>query len=162
MTDFVNIIAVDPAGRNVVLLTKSKGPEHLLGKLTFPGGKDDMGDASPGLAAARELLEEAGVDSGNAEVIMVYSKVTKFGPLKTFFVACDISMARTMEAETISIGDIDAALTAARDPATANRFTDDFLELFEPALPLIRHLRAVSAADVAPDMQVPSTRRARP
>jgi len=44
----------------VVGITKTKGPELLLKKLTFPGGKLD-GDETPQEAAAREMLEETGV-----------------------------------------------------------------------------------------------------
>ena len=39
----------------------AQGTKHLLGKLTFPGGRINANDTSPASAAARELLEETGL-----------------------------------------------------------------------------------------------------
>lgn len=60
MIRYVLMVVADLETGFVVGLTKQKGPQHLLGKLTFPGGKMEEGE-SPEQASSREILEEAGI-----------------------------------------------------------------------------------------------------
>lgn len=57
---YVLMIVYDPLRDLVVGLLKERGPEFLVGKLTFPGGKTEPGE-SPAEACSRETEEEAGI-----------------------------------------------------------------------------------------------------
>ena len=149
MTPFVVIVAVSPDAKNVVLLTKNKGPSFLIGKLTFPGGKDDEGDAHSSMAAARELFEECGVKVPSTAMQFVAGKNAPFGLLETYFVATDISAARTMETEVIQIADFDTVVADARG-AGAHKYAPDFIELVDLVTPFVQRVRAQTRGAAAP------------
>ena len=58
---YVLLVVHDPVRDLVVGLLKQKGPEFLLGKITFPGGRLEDGE-SPEEGASREMREETGLD----------------------------------------------------------------------------------------------------
>jgi mutator protein MutT len=53
-------VVVDEKSEFVVGLTKKKGPSFLLNKITFPGGKLEIGE-TPEIGVAREIHEEIGL-----------------------------------------------------------------------------------------------------
>jgi len=57
---YVLTIVLSDDGQHVIGLVKSKGPEHLIGKITFPGGRVEDGESAC-QAASRELYEKTGV-----------------------------------------------------------------------------------------------------
>lgn len=157
MSRFVLIIATDRAGEKFVLLEKNKGPAHLVGKMSFPGGRDDQGENDLAVTAARELLEETGVTAAPADMVHLTTLEQPWGSLAVFTVACDISVARSMESEAVVTAAIDATVSAARG-SQAELFVGDFLELFELARPRIDALRRAAAESVAN----PAARRPKP
>ncbi len=60
-SDWVNVIPVTPEGRLVFIRQYRHGTEDVT--LEVPGGMVDAEDASPAVAARRELLEETGYDT---------------------------------------------------------------------------------------------------
>jgi 8-oxo-dGTP pyrophosphatase MutT (NUDIX family) len=83
---YVLLVVADPACGFAVGITKKKGPAHLLGRITFPGGKIEAGESLKA-AASREMLEETGVvvpeadwqvvDSGLAPEYELYKLVAQ-------------------------------------------------------------------------------------
>lgn len=61
LTRYVSVIAYSSVLAKVAVLVKLKGPEHLLGKVTVPGGKVEDTDQGMLFAARREFEEETGV-----------------------------------------------------------------------------------------------------
>lgn len=59
-TKYVTMVVIDPTINTMVALTKKSGPAHLIGRITFPGGKLEEGEG-PFEAATREMLEETNV-----------------------------------------------------------------------------------------------------
>lgn len=77
---YVMTVVLTEDGQHAIGLIKRKGPEKLIGKITFPGGRRDPGE-DPRTAAARELEEETGVripadrmvNIANSEQMAVYA-----------------------------------------------------------------------------------------
>lgn len=145
---FVIIVAVDESARNLVLLTKNKGPSQLIGKATFPGGVEEAFDGSAEAAGRRELLEETGVDAPLAAFQLVDIHTNETRHLKTIFVSCDISAARTMETEVVFLSSIDAVMCQLETDG-ADRFAPDMAERLAVVLPRIAAIRA-ARREVAP------------
>lgn len=144
--NYVITIVVSEDARNVVLLLNNKGPAHLIGKWTFPGGKDDHpGDLSPAHAAPRELFEESGVKVDASKFTLVRRTEADYGSLSLFFARTDISHARTMETEIIQVANLDKVVQEVLNEAGAahddRKYTEDFMEhlrhagLFLPRMP---------------------------
>lgn len=58
---YILMVVHDPVRNQVVGLLKQKGPDFLIGKLTFPGGKLEAGE-TPEEGASREMREETGIE----------------------------------------------------------------------------------------------------
>lgn len=143
MRTYVNLVAVSEDGQMIAHLVKDGFPAHLAGRVTFPGGKMESGDASPVHAAIREAFEEAGIAADPCKAVVLREVTTPFGPLFTCFIACDISNATTRSHERVFIKPIDAPLSVVPD-SSGLIFADDYEEIMRLARPHIESLRGPS------------------
>jgi 8-oxo-dGTP pyrophosphatase MutT (NUDIX family) len=142
---YVIIIPVDEAAQRIALLTKTKGPQQLIGRATFPGGHVEDFDESLEHAAQRELAQETGIVAPVEAFRLLELDSNDERDLATVFVACDISQARTMEEEVVFTADLNVTLEVAKGFG-ASQYAPDFLERIEVARPHIAELRAAHAA----------------
>lgn len=142
LTRYVLMVVIDPLCGHVVGLTKKKGPSHLLGKLTFPGGKID-GDESPRTAASREMAEETGVQVPESNWVEV---TTRFGTSYELHILAAYSdqvlSARQLEEEPVWQLAVERHRTyAAKSPQD---YAPDFLQTLEESeQALSRHVGLV-------------------
>lgn len=142
--NYVIIDAIDGAGERFALLMKNKGPQHLLGKLTFPGGVIEADDASATAAARRELLEETSIDAPLESFQLVGVDSNDERDLSLVFVVANISTARTTESEVVMTVDITASVDQAkRNP---EQYAADFLDIVAAIQPRVDAQRALAAA----------------
>lgn len=146
---FVLSIAVSEDATKVVLLTKNRGPAHVIGKTTFPGGRMEQDDPSEVHAARRELAEETGIDVPLARFELLRNSEAPAGRLAICFCVADISAARTMEDEVVRVSDIDATLALAKGQDSSS-YTSDFVGMLELALPKINAIRAARRGVIRP------------
>jgi 8-oxo-dGTP pyrophosphatase MutT (NUDIX family) len=125
---FVLMLVHDPLRDLVVGLLKERGPDFLIGKLTFPGGKTEPGE-TPEEAATREMKEEAGlsvpVDAWKfvcrSSVVMVLATIS-----------ADVVDAHQCDDEPIFVMSVPRQLEyAARTP---DAYVPDFSVLLEATL----------------------------
>lgn len=142
---YVVIAAISPDGERIALLTKDKGPEELIGKVTFPGGRIEEGDTDALAAAQRELLEETGLTAPLEAFKVVHVEANETRELHVVFVSCDVTTAKTMESERVHV----AALRSLPLPAEVRErvaYAPDFFEQLSRVMPDIELLRAAHAA----------------
>jgi 8-oxo-dGTP pyrophosphatase MutT (NUDIX family) len=137
--NYVIVVALSIDGQKVILLTKDKGPAQLIGKITFPGGKIDPEDFHGSIAAARELNEETGINVTGDDMIFIKRREGEWGSIESYLVVCDISNAKTMETEVVSIADVVDTLVRAKE--TPDLYAPDFMELFTQALDIFPSYR---------------------
>lgn len=125
--EYVLMVLFDRTGRSAVALVKQKGPAHLIGKITFPGGRLNL-DESLEVACSREMLEEAGLTVPTA----AWQFVSNTGNLAVFAAAIDdISEAKTMETEPVFVVDyIEQIHHQMKHPEL---FPPDYSEIFKAA-----------------------------
>lgn len=129
VTRYVVTAVVDPKTLGTVGLTKLKGPDKLLGRKTFPGGKIEPGE-TPEVAATRELKQEVGlaVDS-TCWVQAGYLSGAKFELYLMAAWSTDVHTAQQKEEEPIWLSLLPDAVAQAK--AKPDEFVPDFLELTE-------------------------------
>ena len=88
---YVSIIAIDQVADELLLLRKVTGPEHLIGKQTFPGRKIERIDQSVAHAASREILEKAGLAVLPADLVYLTRKGDQNYSLDVFMAVVDLS-----------------------------------------------------------------------
>jgi 8-oxo-dGTP pyrophosphatase MutT (NUDIX family) len=98
--------------KKVVLMTKNRGPGFLIGKLCGGGGRIEEGEAKTA-AASRETVEEFGLHVDASEWQAVALSQGDNWNMAVFSVACDISRARTMEDEIVSVHQVSDILMAS-------------------------------------------------
>lgn len=128
---YVLMVVLDPSTGFCVGITKLKGPEHLHGKLTFPGGKVEPGE-HPVMAASREMLEETGVEIPTG-AWRVFDKVhgKDFELTKLVAVSDQVLSARKLEDEPVWHLAYSRHLEyAARNP---NAYVHDFIDCLQGA-----------------------------
>lgn len=118
---YILMVVHDPVRNQVVGLLKQKGPEFLIGKLTFPGGKLEAGE-TPEEGASREMREETGIDIPVSdwkfvcrhEVMMVLAARSE-----------DVIHARQLEEEPVFVMSVPRQLEYARKNSGA--YSPDFI-----------------------------------
>ena len=125
---YVLMIAHDPVRNLVVGLLKERGPEFLIGKLTFPGGKTESGE-TPEQAASREWREEVGL-SVPVDAWKFVCRSTVVMVLAT--TSADVLKARQCDDEQVFVMSVPRQLEyAARHPEL---YVPDFIVLLEASL----------------------------
>ena len=81
----IAVAVVLSAGR-VLVGTRAADAADAAGRREFPGGKVEPGE-TPAAAAARECLEESGIDVLPREVILTTAAMSSRGPLELIFIA---------------------------------------------------------------------------
>lgn len=130
-TSYVLMVVIDPATRKVVGLIKQKGPSHLIGKRTFPGGKREIGEC-PEIAASREILEEAGIRVNPSQWVRArYVREAHFEIYTLAAMSSDVQNARQVEEEPVEVWNLDEhALLAKEQPEL---YSHDFLPVLNSA-----------------------------
>lgn len=128
MKRYISVIALTEDLEDVVLLQKTKGPEHLIGKWIIPGGGLEETDVSLQHAASREFKEETGCDIAPEKMIPFCRKGSDKFQLDVFFAVGDVRSAKQQpnEVEPIEVRNwarVRADL-AAGDPSYADDFVD--------------------------------------
>lgn len=147
MTRYVVLVVVDPARGQTIGLTKLKGPEHLLGRITYPGGKVEAGETLA-QAASRELLQETGVPVAESSWTHYHTaRGAKFELNCMAAISDKVFLARQKEEEPVWLLDIAPHVQFAKNQP--RQYVSDFLELLSGALTALglEHL----APDCAPE-----------
>jgi 8-oxo-dGTP pyrophosphatase MutT (NUDIX family) len=130
--NYVLLVAVDPATRTAVGLIKKKGPAFLINKVTFPGGKLELGE-TPEDGASREMREETGIDIPVATWQRVHHHGDEGYSLQVLAVSTEqVRQARQLEAEPVMVLDVDQA--AALAVAQPESYAPDFLQVLQESL----------------------------
>lgn len=145
---YVLLLAIDPAGQNVVGITKLRGPSFLLKKVSFPGGKIE-GSESVFEAAERELKEEAGIEVPAHQWQVYSSSIHEDYELTKLVAVTDkVLHARTMEEEPVWLLDIEAHLRYARNQP--QQYAPDFIRTLERALAFLESAGKDSCVQLRP------------
>lgn len=132
---YVIMVVIDPLTHDTVGIKKLKGPEHLLGLRTFPGGKVEEGETAQA-AASRELLEEVGLSVDSADWKVFGTKKWPGGQLECLAAFCEnVKAARQCEEEPVWIQTI---YDAASESVHAGGYVEDFLDLANGATIALR------------------------
>lgn len=123
---YVLMVVLDPGASRVLGLQKLKGPAHLIGKMTFPGGRIEPRENFR-TTATRELQEETGVKVPAVR----WRLISMRGDLVVVAAQADLTGARTQEAEPVVVMPVDSAQrTAIAHPGL---YAADFLTILESA-----------------------------
>lgn len=131
---YVLTVVIHPELPYVIGLTKQSGPEFLIGKLTFPGGKIEK-DEDIGVAASRELLEETGVQVGSTDWRLVRHDKFRSSDAELYLMAAtsrDVFGARSCESEPVWQLATSRHLEYAR--RTPEKYAPDFIRNLEQSL----------------------------
>lgn len=129
---YILTVVYDPLRGHVVGLQKMRGPEFLIGKLTFPGGKLENGE-SPEEAASREIQEEAGI----AVPVDAWKFVCRSDVVMVLAAEGDVLAARTCEDEPIFVMSAARQLTYAK--TSPELYSPDFILTLTEALKALGH-----------------------
>ena len=135
-TRYVLMVVVDPQTRTAVGLIKKKGPSFLIDKITFPGGKIELGE-HPGNAASREMLEETGLEiPALAWRSVEVRKTDSFELCVLAARSADVNQASSKEEEPVMPLQVEehSALAAANPQC----YSPDFLTVLEGALKALK------------------------
>jgi 8-oxo-dGTP pyrophosphatase MutT (NUDIX family) len=133
---YVLMIVIDPVTGFVVGLTKLKGPAYLLNRITFPGGKIELGESVLS-AASREMHEEAGLLIAEDQWTIFDIVVTAdYELIKVAAYSSDVLKARTCEEEPVWHLAIERHLQYARQ--SPELYTTDFIANLQGALVAIK------------------------
>lgn len=131
---YILTVVYDPVRGQVVGLQKLRGPDFLIGKLTFPGGKLEKGE-SPEEAASREMKEETGL----AIPVDAWKFVCRSGVVMVLAAeSTDVLAARTCEDEPIFVMSAVRQLTYAK--TSPELYSPDFILTLTEALKALGHV----------------------
>ncbi len=129
---YVLMVVIDPKGEDAIGLLKTKGPEFLIGKLTFPGGKIEP-EESVFTAASRELREETGVRLPAKQWHFAGYKSTDEFELHIVAARSKyVHEAKQMEAEPVLI--LPLAQHCRKAKESPSEYTPDFLQVVAKSL----------------------------
>lgn len=77
---FAKVLTIRPDGE-LLVLRRSADDERRPGEWDFPGGGVEAGE-SPNQGAARELMEEAGIEVDPQDLTLVYAETSYYEPAK--------------------------------------------------------------------------------
>lgn len=148
MKRYAGMLCFSKDYKRLAVLTKRHGPESLIGKLNFPGGNLEEGEAALD-AALREMWEETGVQLPKADVEFVWAiEVANTYSLNVFSCASDLVLdARTMTDEEVTV--IDVAELLAMASVSPEKLSPDLAGLVEHALALAEQAIPVKREDCA-------------
>lgn len=144
MIRYVLMVVADQQAGFVVGMTKQKGPSHLIGKLTFPGGKMEEGETAE-QAGSREMLEETGIEVSPAD--WVCFDVQRYEHYELHCLAANsdqVLRAHQCEQEPVWHLAIKRHQVYAQEQPQA--YVDDFLPLLNQAQEALRNKSQVAAA----------------
>jgi 8-oxo-dGTP pyrophosphatase MutT (NUDIX family) len=136
-TAYVLMAVFDPTLHHMVCITKLKGPSFLLNKVTFPGGRIELGE-DVNEAASRELFEEVGLTVAPDQWVTVDFLTRADAEMTTLAaVVPNLFSARQCEEEPVHIEP--ALLT----PLVANpaRYAPDFADKVAKALTALSRIK---------------------
>lgn len=127
MLNYVTVVAMTEDLNHVVLLKKLKGPEHIVGKWTFPGGKAEEGESMEA-TAAREFQEETGVWIDRDNLIPIYKRTAADYAITAFAVKGAVSGAKTVEEEEVVVVTLGEAVALSETGNVVPEFSQWLLD----------------------------------
>lgn len=161
MKRYISVIALTEDLEDVVLLQKTKGPEHLIGKWIIPGGGLEESDVSLQHAAAREFKEETGCDIPAEKMIPFCRKGSDMFQLDVFFAVGDVRSAKQQPNEVEPIEVRNWARVRAEIAAGDASYADDFVDIVRALDNSAAVTDAIRQASEAHDQAVQSERKRR-
>jgi 8-oxo-dGTP pyrophosphatase MutT (NUDIX family) len=130
-----------PTGLEVLLVQRNPEQRFMGGAWVFPGGAVGDEDADPAAAALRELQEEAGIDLGDVEGLVPFSRWITPAEVKIRFDTLFYVVAAPADAEPHVDGAecIDAVWIGPADALAAGQ-RDELMLVF----PTIKHLEQLA------------------
>lgn len=128
MVKYIICVVTNKSFSTAVGLTKLKGPEQLIKKITFPGGKIEK-DESWAKAASREILEEANLAIPESSWTVIDHQSFPSYEITIVHAFSTPEFCRQMEEEPVYPLDLNFAINQAKIQPEV--FVPDFLKIVE-------------------------------
>lgn len=133
-TTYVLLYIFGEDNSKIVGLLKKRGPSHLIGKITVPGGKSNVGEDIY-QTATREAKEECGLNI-DQWTLFDSTETEKYDYYKLYSTGNDLSLAQQMEEEPIFIMDVRQHIEQCRK--SPNTYTSDFPEHMQKLIKILK------------------------